>query len=91
MAEAHEPLCERVGVVTITLLADAERDDRNDDALHLDAVDDAITLADGAYASKSGKLAHQRLALLVGFFGKRVDAPLNARPYAPIGDLSKQA
>jgi len=57
---------ELVDVVLVSRSPTADGDDEHRDLSSLDAIDDAIALADRANAAEPGQLSHERLALLLG-------------------------
>jgi hypothetical protein len=65
-ALAQELSGKLVGIALVTRSATADGDDEHGDLSPLDAIDDAIELADGTDTAEFGELTHERLVLVLG-------------------------
>lgn len=75
-----------VDVVLVSRLPPADRDDHHDDFPPLDAIDEAVSLTNGANAAEPRQLPDQGLALLLGRLGKLVHTLTDEPPDPLIGD-----
>ena len=77
---AQEPPRELVDVAPVARSPTADGDDEHRDHSVLDAIDDAIALADRTDTAESGELAHERLALFLGRCAELIGALADETP-----------
>src|SRR5262245_36611791 len=72
-ARSNEFLRKRVDVFSVAFSSNAGGDNQNDYLFVVNAIDDAVTLADGADAMVPIEFCGKRLSLLLRFFSKTVN------------------
>ena len=88
-AEPQQLFRKGVDVGPVTLAAKADRQNHNRSCFLLDREQNPVPLATGPNAPVTCQLAHQRLALFLGFLSESIDSLRDLLAYPLIRDLAQ--